>query len=185
MMIITMTDDEILTLNSGTEKPYEFTPEERLKVLSAEIDQEMVPTNMFMECVNMTSVKFSEKVKIIGAGAFLKCSALSGHLNIPLGITKIGEFAFHNCPLLIGNLIIDDTCVHIGPSAFGGCAGLKGYLYYPRDCLAFHAWDKKKALGCHFTGTEMTLLRTEEITTLDEKIGYLIRQLVISENMDN
>lgn len=181
MMIITMTDDEILTLNSGSEKPYELTPEEKLKVVSAEIDQERVPDNMFMECINMTSVKFSEKVKIVGAGAFLKCINLSGHLNLPLGIKKIGEFAFHNCASLVGNLIIDDTCVHIGPSAFGGCTGMKGYLYYPRNSLAFHAWDKKKALGCHFRETEMTVLRTEDITTVDEQIGHLIRQLVISQ----
>ena len=31
-MIITMTNDEILTLNSGSEKPYELTPDEKLKV---------------------------------------------------------------------------------------------------------------------------------------------------------
>jgi len=180
-MIITLTDNEILTLNSGTEKPYELTQDEKLKVLSAEIDQEKVPVNMFMECVNMTSVKFSEKVKIIGAGAFLKCTALSGHLNLPSGITRIGEFAFHGCASLVGNLIIPNSCVHIGPSAFAGCVGMRGYLYYPRDSLAFHAWDKNKALGCHFRESEMTLLRTEEITTLDEKIGHMIRQLVLSE----
>jgi hypothetical protein len=177
MITITFSNGDILTPANG----YEMTEEERLKVVKVDVDAESIPMNLCKGCVNLKTLTLSENIKTIGAGAFLECSALEGHLNLPSAIKKIGEFAFHKCSSLRGNLIISDNCAHIGPSAFGGCTGFDGYLYFPSGSLAFHPWDKKKELGRHFSDTTMTCLRLEDILTLDEKIGFLIRQLVISE----
>ena len=49
-----------------------------------------------VECDQLTSVIFSDTVKIIGVCAFSKCSGLTT-LNIPVSVEEIGDFAFEWC----------------------------------------------------------------------------------------
>ncbi len=178
MTTITFLNGEILTPADD----YELTEDEKLQVFKAEINEEKVLSNRYWGCIHLKTLILSESVKVIGSGAFMGCVELEGHLNLPSTLTKIGDFAFHKCSSLIGNLIIPDTCIHIGTSAFNGCSGFNGFLYYPTGCLAYNQWDKNHTAGNHFLGVDNVVgLRLEDIVTLDEKIGCLIRQLVISE----
>lgn len=70
---------------------------------------------------NIETLKISNGITTIGAGAFAGCTDLSGTLTLPDSIVTINAAAFQNCSQLTGRLIIPKGVNTIGPSAFLNC----------------------------------------------------------------
>ncbi len=68
----------------------------------------------------------------IGEYAFA-FSHFEGTLRIPKGVTDIGQGAFINCDKLSGNLILPDGLTYLRNSTFAGCAGLTGSIVVPQN----------------------------------------------------
>ena len=62
----------------------------------------------FLECRNLTSIQFPSKLKRIGAGAFMSCTALPEHLSFPASLEYIGSGAYSGC-ISVRTLTIDDS----------------------------------------------------------------------------
>ena len=84
---------------------------------SADIYFESSPTP------NIVRVEFGRSVTNIGDSAFDGCSRLSGILEIPDSVTKIGYRAFADCVNLMG-VTVGSGAEYIGDDAFLGCRKL-------------------------------------------------------------
>ena len=79
---------------------------------------ELIPTDCFKNCQNITSVHFPESIKVIGETAFVDCKSLKS-INLPDSVKSIGFGAFGNCISLESiklpasiTAIIEDTFVN-------------------------------------------------------------------------
>lgn len=75
----------------------------------------------------------------IPAYAFNKCIGLSGNVNIPNSVTKIGDYAFAECSSLDGSLTLSDSLVTIGTAAFNKCSSLIGDVKIPDSVTSLGA----------------------------------------------
>ena len=82
------------------------------------VNTETIPKYSFSG-LGMTSLELGEKVKVIGEGAFLKCSMLSSII-IPPSVTFIGEEAFRECHGLT-SICIPNSMTEIGTRVFYDC----------------------------------------------------------------
>ena len=74
----------------------------------------------FKYCQKLTTVKFSEKLEIINHGTFLACDSLTGPMEFPANLKKIGHSAFEGCSQL-EDVTFNDSLETIGNKAFIGC----------------------------------------------------------------
>lgn len=74
---------------------------------------------VFANCTQLTDVKLSENLSIIGKGSFQNCSSLQS-INIPASIKKIDANAFSNCTSLT-SVILNDGLKAISYGAFFEC----------------------------------------------------------------
>ena len=76
----------------------------------------------FMQCINLTNIKISNKITSIGEGAFYFCYNLTS-ITIPDSVTSIGDYAFDTCGKLT-NITIPDSVTSMGDDVFINCMGL-------------------------------------------------------------
>jgi len=86
---------------------------------------EILTTEAFAGCVQVSEVKLPSTLKDIGYGAFSGCSALK-ELVVPDGVEKIGMYAFIDCSGLY-RLNIPESVQWIGSGAFTCCDALTDY----------------------------------------------------------
>lgn len=79
---------------------------------------------------SISSVSFSNAVKIIGYGAFEGCNALSGSLVLPEGLEEIDDRAFVYCNFS-GKLHLPESLRIIGSTVFQKAGSFKGDLVLP------------------------------------------------------
>ena len=58
-----------------------------------------IPDQMFMNCMNLQTVVWSDAGEEIGAFAFMNCKSLSA-INVPSTLKSVGEYAFAECGAL-------------------------------------------------------------------------------------
>ena len=99
-----------------------------------------IPHGAFKECVGLTSVVIPNTVTKIGQlppdcfnkeGAFEGCTGLTGTLQLPENLIRIGGMAFKDCTGLTGELVFPASLQRIDAEAFKGCIGLTGDLVLP------------------------------------------------------
>ena len=83
---------------------------------------EEIKDNAFHGCIGITSVKISEKVTKIGAGAFAKSGIES--ISLPEGVTAISDKVFYFCSGL-KDVVLPKGIKSIGEKAFGVCENLE------------------------------------------------------------
>ena len=71
-------------------------------------------SEVFKDCINITSIKINEGCAVVGSQAFAGCTKLAS-VEIPNSVTTLGSSAFSNCKAL----------VFISDYAFNGCAALE------------------------------------------------------------
>jgi surface protein len=57
-----------------------------------------IGVSAFYNCTNLTSVVFSSVLESIGGDAFMFCTSLTGHIELPSTVQSIAGSAFENCP---------------------------------------------------------------------------------------
>lgn len=80
---------------------------------------------------NITTIILPLSITSIGEFAFMRCSGLSGELNLPAGLKSIGKYAFNDCPGFTGTLSLPEGLSTIEEHAFEGCTGFTGSLFIP------------------------------------------------------
>ena len=86
--------------------------------------------NIFNGRKDITSVKISEGIQVIGNFAFAYCGNMTGEISIPKTTYSIGAFAYYNCSGLTGSLNLSGLR-SLQPYTFYGCSGLNGELVLP------------------------------------------------------
>ena len=96
--------------------------------LDIQVPIQSIPSALFKNSTNLTSIKLPPTLLTIGEEAFYGCKNLTGELVIPEGVTTIGADAFYWCKNLTGDLTIPNSVISIGKRAFKDCYGLNGKL---------------------------------------------------------
>ena len=93
-------------------------------------DVRSIGEGAFMNCRLLRNIYFNgTKVESIGDYAFYRCG-LSGDLDLPKGLKKLGASAFEGCTKL-ENVNLPDTLEEIGNRAFADCSSLRELLICP------------------------------------------------------
>lgn len=101
------------------------------------------------ENTNISSVEFSHILESIGSSAFEDCGSISGILNLPTSLTKIGSRAFYGCKFT-GELILPNNLESIGEAAFCNAGPFSGNLRIPDKITELEA---SVFLSAGFTGS--------------------------------
>lgn len=83
-------------------------------------------------CPAAADVQLPASLVVVEEEAFMDAFYLSGHLDIPEGVTTIEARAFSGCTRLT-SVSIPSTVRSIGAGAFQGCSGLTGTLTLPEN----------------------------------------------------
>lgn len=83
-------------------------------------------SDIFKDCINISSVAFSEKCAVIPDGMFSGCTVLE-RIEIPSHITEIEAGAFNGCSSL-ETVVLNDGLKTIGSNAFNSCTSLKDII---------------------------------------------------------
>jgi hypothetical protein len=78
--------------------------------------------NAFQNCVNLKTVKLSNKMNTIGINAFINCTSLET-INLPNSITNIYSGAFQNCTSLT-TIILPNKLIALEDNLFKNCSNL-------------------------------------------------------------
>jgi len=78
--------------------------------------------NAFQNCVNLKTVKLSDKMNTIGINAFINCTSLET-INLPNSITNIYSGAFQNCTSLT-TIILPNKLIALEDNLFKNCSNL-------------------------------------------------------------
>ena len=114
--------------------------------------------NAFQDCVNLQTVKLSNKMHTIGSNAFIDCTSLET-INLPNSITNIYSGAFQNCSSLttiilpnklttleenlfkncskLYSIIIPDTILSLGLNVFENCIALET-IVLPKSITSYN-----------------------------------------------
>lgn len=84
----------------------------------------------FWRNYSLNGLYIPESVKYIDKQAFAQCNSLTGELNLPSSLERIGDLAF-NSTSFYGNLYLPDGLTYIGENAFSGC-NFSGNLTIPQ-----------------------------------------------------
>ena len=82
----------------------------------------VIVSETFSYCYNLTSIDIPNSVTTIGTMAFRSCSSLT-RCTIGSGVTSIGEQAFYKC-ISLTSIVIPNSVTNIYDSAFADCSGL-------------------------------------------------------------
>lgn len=93
---------------------------------------EVIAPYTFANCVNLYTLTLGSGIAEIGEKAFCGCTALSGILNIPYSVEKIGVSAFEECVSISGlRFETDSQLSSVENRAFLGCDSLGGIIKMP------------------------------------------------------
>lgn len=128
--------------------------------VSGKTQDDIIPSNAFINKKSLCHFTFPEKITYIGPEAFYNTS-LSGALIIPDDVLEIGGdaffgtligsvsfsprlngiggYAFRNCTSLTGTLTLPETLTYIGPHAFNSCS-FTGELHLPNNLEEIGEW---------------------------------------------
>ena len=130
------------------------------------------------ENTNITSLKFGNKLEVIGNSAFSVCRSLSGTLLLPESLTEIGRFAFEDASFS-GSLHLPDGLSLIGDNAFRSAGHFDGDLIIPSNISELYgstfAFSK-------FSGS-LTLNNVSRLEQQDFLNCELSGELVLPENL--
>ena len=84
----------------------------------------VTPERFMWSNYTIKKLLISEGVTSIADHAFYSNGALSGSLELPSTMEKIGAFAFYGCSGITGELNLPDAVAEIGDYAFERCTGL-------------------------------------------------------------
>ena len=84
-----------------------------------------IGNNAFEYCTGLTSVKIPDSVIIIDSSAFRNCKNLTS-VDLPEGVTTIGASAFNTCSNLT-SIELPDSITTIHSDAFANCTGLTSF----------------------------------------------------------
>ncbi|MGL4951627.1 MAG: leucine-rich repeat protein, partial [Mycoplasma sp.] len=76
-----------------------------------------IPSKLFENATNLTTLNFSNSIKTINSDAFKNCSKLTSII-LPTSLVTIGNSAFEDCTKATNPLTIPQTVTSIGSSAF-------------------------------------------------------------------
>lgn len=82
-----------------------------------------IGSQAFSECIALTTITFTDRIRSMGAYAFAGCRSLRS-VCLPRGTSTIPEFCFYNC-VRLENVKMDDGITKIGAYAFCGCERLR------------------------------------------------------------
>lgn len=82
-----------------------------------------IAPNAFEGLTDLTSVKLSESVEVIGQDAFKGCAALNA-IGLGKGLKRIGASAFGDCTRLTKVETASDSLEYIADGAFSGCTAM-------------------------------------------------------------
>ena len=128
--------------------------------VSGKTQDDIIPSNAFINKKSLCHFTFPEKITYIGPEAFYNTS-LSGALIMPddvleisdhaffgtlIGsvsfsprLNRIGDSAFEQCTSLTGTLTLPETLTYIGPAAFRYCS-FTGELHLPNNLEEIGEW---------------------------------------------
>lgn len=128
--------------------------------VSGKTQDDIIPSNAFINKKSLCHFTFPEKITYIGLEAFFNTS-LSGALIMPDDVTEIGTsafsgtligsvsfsprlnriggYAFEQCTSLTGTLTLPETLTYIGPAAFRYCS-FTGELHLPNNLEEIGEW---------------------------------------------
>lgn len=128
--------------------------------VSGKTQDDIIPSNAFINKKSLCHFTFPEKITYIGSEAFFNTS-LSGALIMPDDVTeidtrafsgtligsvsfsprlnRIGDYAFEQCTSLTGTLTLPETLTYIGPAAFRYCS-FTGELHLPNNLEEIGEW---------------------------------------------
>lgn len=86
-----------------------------------------IANSAFENCYSLSSIKFPNSLKSIGAYAFASCSGIYENLTLPNNLSSIGDGAFYGCYNLYGTISIPANLTELGSSCFLGCNYLKSF----------------------------------------------------------
>ncbi|MGL4951781.1 MAG: leucine-rich repeat domain-containing protein [Mycoplasma sp.] len=120
----------VMTKNSSVMSPtFAFQIKDKLKTLTFEEGIEIISSNSFKDCSNLTGdLKLPLSLEEVATSAFQNCTGFDGTLTIQNGLRVIGNSAFEACSGFNGDLIFPDSIISIGNYAFNGCSGFNGDL---------------------------------------------------------
>lgn len=109
---------------TGEETAPWLAPELRNSIKAIEIGSGItnVPSNAFLDCVNVKTALIPDTVSEIGETSFLGCSALT-EIEIPEGVENIKKGTFKGCSSL-KSVKLPDSLSNISSEAFNGCTNL-------------------------------------------------------------
>ena len=81
-----------------------------------------IPSDVFMDCDNLTDIEFPDSLISIGEWALYNCTGLTSII-IPNGMKSIGNYSFGRCENL-SSISIGNNVTNIGNKAFFGCTSL-------------------------------------------------------------
>ena len=139
--------------------------------------------NAFKNNKNITSIKFSKSITSIDGDAFYGCSGLTGELELPENLERIGESAFYYCSGLTGDLVIPDGVTSISDAAFYGCSGLTGWLIIPESVTSIGTYAFN---GC--SGLTGELKIPDSVTNIGRSVFYncsSLESVVLPSNVES
>ena len=87
---------------------------------------EIIDSQSFSDCENLTSITLPDCLKSIGWSIFANCKSLTS-ITITDGVTRIEANAFQDCESL-SSITIPNSVTYIGPRAFVRCGGLTSVI---------------------------------------------------------
>lgn len=84
---------------------------------------EVVDDNAFFCCDDLSSIRFSEGLRVIGNGAFSKCDDKLLSVTLPKSLERIGDWAFEGCYKLKSVTFLNPLTI-IGENVFLNCYDL-------------------------------------------------------------
>lgn len=88
---------------------------------------DVIPTYMFINCKNLSSVEIPESVKYFDDNAFSYCSSLSS-IQLPSDLRQVGSLCFSNCSSLT-SLEFPSGVSYLGNNALNGCSNLSNVKF--------------------------------------------------------
>jgi hypothetical protein len=117
-------DDGTLTITG-----YKYNPSGEIIIPNFIDDKKVkIVSCSFKDNTDLTSMKISYGIEELSGGLFANCTNLSGDINLPSSLKKIGYGCFSRCIGLTGDLNLENVNF-VKSHAFSYCNGLNGKLY--------------------------------------------------------
>ena len=133
---------------------------------------------VFAGCDNFTTLNIGNSVQVIPANIFNNCTHISGPVNLPSSIRKIGENAFYGCTG-ITSVTIPANVDTIEHGSFNGCTSIYTVHYNATNCRSNYATP---FYGC--TSLSSIVFGTG-VQTIPDYLCYNLTSLVGTLNLPN